>query len=105
MMLCFLSQYSFEALFRSQHFALLDNCCREYLFLCDFFLVTGSAAKELFTSVMGKVVTLFGVSDFCVSYCVSYYLSSICCLHSWKIRIAIRRVVVDKFGYIKNPLI
>lgn len=59
---CFLFQYSFEALFRSQHFALLDNACREYLFLCDFFLVSGNQASELFVSVFGKVVTFFMVS-------------------------------------------
>eukprot|EP00794_Sanderia_malayensis_P015923 gene15923-17524_t len=53
-------RYSFEALFRSQHFALLDNCCREYQFLCDFYMVTGNQARELFIAVMGKVVTLFG---------------------------------------------
>ncbi|XP_057289466.1 vacuolar protein sorting-associated protein 52 homolog [Hydractinia symbiolongicarpus] len=52
-------RYSFEALFRSQHFALLDNACREYLFLCDFFLVSGNQASELFVSVFGKVVTFF----------------------------------------------
>jgi len=53
------NRYSFEALFRSQHFALLDNACREYLFLCDFFLVSGKQATDLFTAVMGKVITLF----------------------------------------------
>ncbi|XP_065647465.1 vacuolar protein sorting-associated protein 52 homolog isoform X3 [Hydra vulgaris] len=52
-------RYSYECLFRSQHFALLDNVCREFLFLCDFFLVSGNQANELFISVMGKVVTLF----------------------------------------------
>ena len=55
-------QYSYETLFRSQHFALLDNACREYLFLCDFFLVSGAQAVKLFVSVMGKVITIFNVS-------------------------------------------
>uniref|UniRef100_A0A670HQT0 Vacuolar protein sorting-associated protein 52 homolog n=1 Tax=Podarcis muralis TaxID=64176 RepID=A0A670HQT0_PODMU len=52
-------QYPFESLFRSQHFALLDNSCREYLFLCDFFLVTGTPALDLFNAVMGKTLTMF----------------------------------------------
>jgi len=74
-------RYSFEALFRSQHFALLDNCCREYLFLCDFFLVTGNSARELFTAVMGKVVTLFG--KHMESYVVTCYdaIAMFLCIH------------------------
>uniref|UniRef100_A0A8D0HIZ1 Vacuolar protein sorting-associated protein 52 homolog n=1 Tax=Sphenodon punctatus TaxID=8508 RepID=A0A8D0HIZ1_SPHPU len=42
-----------------QHYALLDNSCREYLFLCDFFLVTGTPALELFNAVMGKTLAMF----------------------------------------------
>ncbi|XP_057257173.1 vacuolar protein sorting-associated protein 52 homolog, partial [Pezoporus wallicus] len=53
------TRYPFEALFRSQHFALLDNSCREFLFLCDFFLVTGAGAQELFNSVMGRTLAMF----------------------------------------------
>ncbi|EDO47167.1 predicted protein, partial [Nematostella vectensis] len=52
-------KYSFESLFRSLHFALLDNSCREYLFLVDFFMVTGNAAKDVFTQVLGKTLSLF----------------------------------------------
>ncbi|CAH2314573.1 Hypothetical predicted protein [Pelobates cultripes] len=52
-------RYPFESLFRSQHYALLDNSCREFLFLSDFFLVSGSAAQELFNSVMGRSLTMF----------------------------------------------
>ncbi|XP_075909311.1 vacuolar protein sorting-associated protein 52 homolog [Petromyzon marinus] len=53
------TRYSFESLFRSQHYALLDNCCREFLFLCDFFMVSGASAHELFTSVMGRSLSMF----------------------------------------------
>uniref|UniRef100_A0A8V5GYS9 Vacuolar protein sorting-associated protein 52 homolog n=1 Tax=Melopsittacus undulatus TaxID=13146 RepID=A0A8V5GYS9_MELUD len=53
------TRYPFEALFRSQHYALLDNSCREFLFLSDFFLVSGAAAQELFNSVMGKTLAMF----------------------------------------------
>ena len=44
------------------HFALLDNSCREYLFLADFFMAHNNAAKDLFTSVFGKTLSLFLVS-------------------------------------------
>lgn len=54
--LLLLSQYPFEALFRSQHYALLDNSCREYLFICEFFVVSGSAAHDLFHAVMGRTL-------------------------------------------------
>nr|XP_060616542.1 vacuolar protein sorting-associated protein 52 homolog [Anolis sagrei ordinatus] len=52
-------RYPFESLFRSQHYALLDNSCREFLFLCDFFLVTGTPALDLFHAVMGKTLAMF----------------------------------------------
>ncbi|XP_075437020.1 LOW QUALITY PROTEIN: vacuolar protein sorting-associated protein 52 homolog, partial [Ascaphus truei] len=52
-------RYPFESLFRSQHYALFDNSCREFLFLSDFFLVSGVAAQELFNSVMGRSLAMF----------------------------------------------
>ncbi|XP_074653909.1 vacuolar protein sorting-associated protein 52 homolog [Tubulanus polymorphus] len=52
-------KFSFESLFRSQHYALLDNCCREYLFVSDFFMVSGSAAQDLFNCIMGKTLSMF----------------------------------------------
>lgn len=53
------SRYPYETLFRSQHFALLDNGCREFLFLCDFFMVTGNSALDLFNCIMGKTLSMF----------------------------------------------
>uniref|UniRef100_A0A3Q3D9Y1 Vacuolar protein sorting-associated protein 52 homolog n=1 Tax=Hippocampus comes TaxID=109280 RepID=A0A3Q3D9Y1_HIPCM len=53
------SRYPYETLFRSQHYALLDNGCREFLFLCDFFMVTGNSALDLFNSIMGKTLGMF----------------------------------------------
>ncbi|XP_041480934.1 vacuolar protein sorting-associated protein 52 homolog [Lytechinus variegatus] len=53
------TKHTFESLFRSQHFALLDNCCREYLFVCDFFMVSGSNAQDLFTNILGKTLSMF----------------------------------------------
>uniref|UniRef100_A0A2K6V0M8 Vacuolar protein sorting-associated protein 52 homolog n=1 Tax=Saimiri boliviensis boliviensis TaxID=39432 RepID=A0A2K6V0M8_SAIBB len=51
-------RYPFEALFRSQHYALLDNSCREYLFIREFFVVSGPAAHDLFHAVMGRTLSM-----------------------------------------------
>ncbi|KAM6974938.1 vacuolar protein sorting-associated protein 52 homolog isoform 2-T2 [Tautogolabrus adspersus] len=53
------SRYPYEMLFRSQHYALLDNGCREFLFLSDFFMVAGNSALDLFNSIMGKTLSMF----------------------------------------------
>ncbi|XP_036362819.1 vacuolar protein sorting-associated protein 52 homolog [Octopus sinensis] len=55
------TRYTFEKLFRSQHYTLMDNCCREYLFVVDFFMVSvgSTAAQELFNSIMGKTLSMF----------------------------------------------
>ncbi|XP_038135686.1 vacuolar protein sorting-associated protein 52 homolog [Cyprinodon tularosa] len=53
------SRYPYETLFRSQHYALLDNGCREFLFLCDFFMVAGNSALDLFNCIMGKTLSMF----------------------------------------------
>ncbi|XP_066524386.1 vacuolar protein sorting-associated protein 52 homolog [Hoplias malabaricus] len=53
------TRYPYETLFRSQHYALLDNGCREFLFLSDFFMVAGNSALDLFNSVMGKTLSMF----------------------------------------------
>ena len=47
-------QYPYEALFRSIHYALMDNTCREYLFIADFFSLTSTAAQEMFDSIFTK---------------------------------------------------
>lgn len=52
-------QYPFESLFRSQQYALLDNACREYLFVIEFFMCSGSAAQDLFNLIMSKTLTMF----------------------------------------------
>ncbi|AWP21182.1 putative vacuolar protein sorting-associated protein 52 -like isoform 2 [Scophthalmus maximus] len=53
------SRYPYEMLFRSQHYALLDNGCREFLFLSDFFMVAGNSALDLFNCIMGKTLSMF----------------------------------------------
>jgi len=52
------AQYHYEALFRSFNYALLDNCCREYLFIKDFFLMENTAADKLFKKIMSKTLQL-----------------------------------------------
>ena len=53
---------SYEKLFRSEQFSLMENACREYLFLCEFFMVEGNSALDLFTQVFGKTLHLLLVS-------------------------------------------
>ncbi|XP_015114891.1 vacuolar protein sorting-associated protein 52 homolog [Diachasma alloeum] len=51
-------RYHYEALFRSEQYALVDNACREYLFLTEFFKVRGVQAMDIFNQVMGSTLTL-----------------------------------------------
>ncbi|XP_055918971.1 vacuolar protein sorting-associated protein 52 homolog [Eupeodes corollae] len=51
------NRYTFEALFRSEQYALVDNACREYLFVIEFFMVRGTQAQDLFNQIMGKTLT------------------------------------------------
>ncbi|XP_053380589.1 vacuolar protein sorting-associated protein 52 homolog isoform X2 [Mercenaria mercenaria] len=53
------NRYTFESLFRSLHFALMDNACREYLFLTDFFMASGTSAIDLFNTVFGKTLSIY----------------------------------------------
>lgn len=64
----FLLQYTFESLFRSQQYALVDNACREYLFITEFFIVSGNNALDLFNAIMGKTLNMFLVSWSCLTY-------------------------------------
>ncbi|CAF4638563.1 unnamed protein product, partial [Rotaria sp. Silwood2] len=52
------TKYPYEYLFRSEQYALLDNCCREYLFLCDFFMLNNRSAPEFFTEIFEKTFKL-----------------------------------------------
>uniref|UniRef100_A0A670ZSA7 Vacuolar protein sorting-associated protein 52 homolog n=1 Tax=Pseudonaja textilis TaxID=8673 RepID=A0A670ZSA7_PSETE len=94
-------RYPFESLFRSQHYALLDNSCREYLFLCDFFLVAGSPALDLFNAVMGKTLAMFlKHMDAYVSDCYDS-IAVFLCIHivlRFKALVAKRNVpAIDKY--------
>lgn len=52
------TKYPFEALFRSEQYALVDNACREYLFITEFYLVRGNQAQDLFNQIIGKTMAL-----------------------------------------------
>ncbi|KZC07304.1 PREDICTED: vacuolar protein sorting-associated protein 52 homolog [Dufourea novaeangliae] len=52
------TRYHYEALFRSEQYALVDNACREYLFLTEFFKVRGAQTMDIFNQVMGKTLNL-----------------------------------------------
>ncbi|KAG5344807.1 VPS52 protein, partial [Acromyrmex charruanus] len=52
------TRYHYEALFRSEQYALVDNACREYLFLMEFFKVRNAQALDIFNQVMGKTLSL-----------------------------------------------
>lgn len=52
------TKYPFEALFRAEQYALVDNACREYLFITEFYLVRGNQAQDLFNQIMGKTMSL-----------------------------------------------
>lgn len=52
-------KYTPEALFRTVHYALLDNTCREYVFIRDFFMTSGEGqTTDLFNLVFSKTLTL-----------------------------------------------
>lgn len=53
-----LTNVSFETLFRSVQYALVDNACREYKFDCEFFKVDQPTGQGLFSQIMGKTLGL-----------------------------------------------
>lgn len=52
------NKYPYEALFRSAQYAVVDNACREYLFIMEFFTFREDPALELFDQIMGKTLNL-----------------------------------------------
>lgn len=75
-------KYTPEALFRTVHYALLDNTCREFLFLKDFFMTSGEAqTADLFNLVFAKTLSLLH-SHFNEQFKSSYDTIAIfLCLH------------------------
>ena len=54
----------------------MDNCCREYIFITDFFMVQESDAQKLFNTVLGKSLSHIQVIEdfFGVSYTKYIYI-------------------------------
>ena len=49
-------QFPYESLFRSIQFALMENACRDYLFVVEFFSLTPSTAQDFFDSIFGRTL-------------------------------------------------
>ena len=77
----------YEKLFRSEQYALLENACREYVFLTEFFMVQGTQADDIFFLVFGRTLGLLqkSVEDYvATSYdCIALFL---CCHLTVKFR-------------------
>lgn len=57
------AKYPYEVLFRSEQFGLLENACREYVFVTEFFMLSGTEGVEVFNQVMGKTVGVLTVRE------------------------------------------
>ena len=53
---------TFEALFRSEQYAFMDNACREYCFITEFFMAGGSGAQDMFNLIFSRTMQLLTVS-------------------------------------------
>ena len=75
-------KYTPEAIFRAVHYAILDNACREFLFLRDYFMTSNDVqTSELFNSVFAKTLS-FIQSHFSEQFKSSYDTIAIfLCLH------------------------
>ena len=54
----------------------MDNCCREYLFVVDFFGHTPNTAQSFFDEILGKTLAYLLVSELNVFLITEVYLSS-----------------------------
>ncbi|KAK6112916.1 Vps52 / Sac2 family protein [Brugia pahangi] len=50
-------RFQFENLFRSLQFALVDHSSHEYLFISDFFMISGQTSFELFSEIIMRTIT------------------------------------------------
>ncbi|KAI6660019.1 Vacuolar protein sorting-associated protein 52-like protein isoform X1 [Oopsacas minuta] len=66
-------RFTYEALFRTIHYTLTDTCCREYLFLQDFFQL-GKGTQELFNSIFDRTLNFLNNN---VESCVNASYDSI----------------------------
>ena len=52
------TKYSLECIFRGIQFAFLDNACREYLFISEYFMSNTKISQEFFHSIFSKTLDL-----------------------------------------------
>ena len=45
------AKYPYEVLFRSEQYGFLENACREFVFITEFFILQGSEAMEIFNQI------------------------------------------------------
>ncbi|RWS27982.1 vacuolar protein sorting-associated protein 52-like protein [Leptotrombidium deliense] len=57
------TKFPVESIFRSVQYALLENACREYLFIADFFNVNSNTCLDLFNAVFGRTLSLLAKSS------------------------------------------
>ncbi|KAL3991087.1 Vps52 / Sac2 family protein [Acanthocheilonema viteae] len=50
-------RFQFENLFRSLQFTFVDHSSHEYLFISDFFMISGQTSFELFSEIMMRTIT------------------------------------------------
>ena len=55
-------QFPYEVLFRSEQYGFMENACREYAFIVEFFMVTGAETMDLFQQIIGKTTSILIVS-------------------------------------------
>ena len=71
-------KYPFEMLFRSIQYALVDNACREFLFISKFFIFDANTSQEIFNNIFGKTLQIWMKHvDIYVSDSISVFL----CIH------------------------
>ncbi len=45
----------------------MENACREYAFIVEFYMVTGNEATDLFNQILGKTLSILHVRrDACI---------------------------------------
>lgn len=52
------TKYSLESIFKSIQFAFLDNACREYLFISEFFIASPKRSLDFFNTIYHKTLDL-----------------------------------------------
>ena len=75
---------------------MVDNACREFLFVSEFFILDASSALEIFNNIFGKTIQLLvkhtdsHISD---SFdCISIFL----CIHLVQVELVILVLIIQK---------